>query len=186
VDRHCSGAVRQFFNQQKGRAPLEALPCTAISADFIFYACIIEALPLIMPLNPASGCRCPASDASIDEVTQRNQRYRCSNHRAPAFQLSCHIDPRVASQVRVLVFTLEVSLASIHVSFISVVGIILSSIFCHDVTSCILWFSVVSVLSCLTKRYGIRKIRQWEPVGWVMAGKNYPYVEIDLNLEASK
>jgi hypothetical protein len=40
-----------------------------------------------------------------------------------------------------------------------------------------LWFSIVDFPSCLRKRYGIEKIRQWEPVGWVMAGKNYPHVE---------
>jgi hypothetical protein len=129
--------VRWLFAQQKGRAPLEALPSTALPADLNFFALLIEALPLIMPLNLASGGRCPASDASIDEITQCNQHYRCSNHRAPAFQLSCHIDPRITSQMRVLVFTLKVFLSGIHVSFISVVGIILSSIFGHDVTSCI-------------------------------------------------
>ena len=40
---------------QKGRAPLEALPCTAISADFNLVAYFFEALPLIMPLNLTGG-----------------------------------------------------------------------------------------------------------------------------------
>jgi hypothetical protein len=46
----CSGVTKQ-----KGRAPLEALPCTAMSADFIFCCLFFEALPLIMPLNLAGG-----------------------------------------------------------------------------------------------------------------------------------
>jgi len=44
---------------KKGRAPLEALPCTAISADisadFILVAYCFEALPSIMPLNLTGG-----------------------------------------------------------------------------------------------------------------------------------
>jgi hypothetical protein len=139
-----------------------------------------------MPLNLASGCRCPASDASIDEIAQRNQRYRCSNHCAPAFRLACHIDPRVTSQMRILVFTLKVSLAGILVSFISVVGVILSSILCHDITSCIFWFRVTAFTSFVIKKYSTRKIRQWEPVGWVMAGKNHPYVPIELILRRKR
>ena len=40
---------------QKGRAPLEALPCTAMSADFNFFAYILEALPSIISLYFTSG-----------------------------------------------------------------------------------------------------------------------------------
>jgi len=41
---------------QKGRAPLEALPFTDMLADLYFVAYLFEALPFIVPLNFACGC----------------------------------------------------------------------------------------------------------------------------------
>jgi len=119
---------------EKGRAPLEALPCTAMLADLNFVAYVFEALPFSMPLNLTVG----TGDASVDEVCECNYRQCRSNHRAPAFQLACYIDSHVTSQVLIFVLTLEVGFTGINVSLILVIGVVLSFIFGHVITSLIL------------------------------------------------
>jgi hypothetical protein len=82
---HCSRpgwASSQIpLKNQKGRAPLEALPFTAIIAVYKFDAVLLEALPFNKPLDLALG----AGDASIYEVCDCNYRQCRSNHRAPSF-----------------------------------------------------------------------------------------------------
>ena len=84
-----------------------------------------------MPSNLAGG----TGDASIDKVSQRDERQCQSDHGAPSFQLSRHIDPRVAAQMRILVFALEVSFAGVNVSVFIIFPVILSSIIGHGITS---------------------------------------------------
>jgi len=120
-----------FRTTKKGRAPLEALPFTATSADLYFNAQAFEALPFGVPSNLTVG----TGDAPIDEVSECNYRQCRSYHRAPSFQLASDIDSHVTAQTRVFVFTLKVGFTGINMSFVSVVGVILSSIFGHGVTS---------------------------------------------------
>jgi hypothetical protein len=129
---------------------------------------VVEALPFIVPSNFAGG----TGDASVDEVSQQYNRQCRSYHGAPSFRLSSYIDSHVTAQMFVFVFTLEVSFAGVNVSFTLVVKVILRFIFGHIITSSVACF-VVSVSSCLFKIYGINVIRQYEPVGWLVTGKNY-------------
>ena len=132
-----------------------------------------------MPLDLTGGSRSPASYTSIDEVTQRYQSNHSTYHRAPSFHLASYIDSHVTTQMRVFVFTLKVSLAGINVSFISIVGVVLNFILCHNITSLVDCF-VVGVQSFLVRRYGIRGNRQCEPVGWVMVVENYHLMDRGL------
>ena len=86
-----------------------------------------------MPLDFAIG----TGDASIDEVSQCNNRQCRSYHRAPSSLLSRYIDSHVTAQMRVFVLTFEVSLAGINVSFVLFVKVILIFIVGHDITSLI-------------------------------------------------
>ncbi|VTR70738.1 hypothetical protein DESC_830055 [Desulfosarcina cetonica] len=116
---------------EKGRAPLEALPVSPPFQRSFIFRLFVEALPLTVPSKFAGG----TGDASIDKVSQRDERQCQSDHGAPSFQLARHIDPRVATQMRVLVFALEVSFAGVNVSFIPVVKVVLRSIIGHGITS---------------------------------------------------
>jgi hypothetical protein len=100
----------------------------------IFAACSVEALPYSVPLDLAGG----TGDASVDEVCEGHYRQCGSNHRAPSYRLTGHIDPRVTSQMRIFVVALEVSLAGINMSFTSVVGVVLCFIIGHGITSLVL------------------------------------------------
>jgi hypothetical protein len=109
-----------------------------MSADHIF-ALVVEALPFIMPSNFAGG----TGDASVNEVSQQNDRQCRSYHGAPSFHLSRHINPRITAQMFVFVFTLEVSFAGIYVPFALVVEIVLRSVIGHIITSLIHCFVVL-------------------------------------------
>jgi hypothetical protein len=130
------GETTGKLGEKKGRAPLEALPFTAASsADCISVAYVVEALPFTMPSDPAVG----TGDASVDEVSECNNRQCRSYHRAPSFQLASYIDSRITSQMGIFIFALEIGFTGINVSFISVVGVVLSFIFGHHITSLFLW-----------------------------------------------
>ena len=138
--------------------------------------CCLEALPVMMPSNSAPG----TGDTAINEVSEYNYRQCRSYHRAPSFRLSSYIDPHVTSQVRVFVFTLEVSFTVINVSIVIVSPVIFSSVFGHDITSMFFCFVVGLVPCCLIKRYGIKQIKQCEPIGRWMVGKSYQNMGVGL------
>lgn len=72
----------------------------------------------------------------------------------------------------VLVITCEVSFTGIDVPFALVVNVILDSIVGHGITSLVGCF-VVGHPSCLVKRYVTKRLRQCEPVGWLVVGQVY-------------
>jgi hypothetical protein len=140
------------------------------SADRITVAYAVEALPFTISSDPAVG----TGDASIDEVSERYNRQCRSYHGAPSFQLAGYIDSRVTSQMRIFVFTLEVGFAGIYVSFVSVVGVVLSFIFGHDITSLVLLlvfrFALPEDTACIgfgnvsgmAERWGVKATRKPE------------------------
>jgi hypothetical protein len=87
-----------------------------------------------VPSDLAGG----TGEASVDEVCEGNNRQRRSDHRAPPFRSASYINSHVTAQMWILVFTLEVGFSGIHMSFVSGVGVILSSIFCHNITSSVM------------------------------------------------
>ena len=100
-----------------------------------FVARCHEALPSIVA-STIDGCNGrPAGDGSVHEVAQCNQRDRRANHSAPSFALSRHIDSHVTAQMFILVLTVNVSLAGIHVSFALVLKGILRVGIGHGITS---------------------------------------------------
>jgi hypothetical protein len=147
--------------EKKGSASLEALPCTAILADFNLVAYCFEALLVIMPSDFTRG----TDNTSVYEVCECDYRQCRSYHRAPSFRLSRYIDPHVTSQVRIFVFTLKVSFAGIYVSFASVVKVVLCFIFGHEITSLVNYFAVDCVPLCLIAKYNVSGNRQCEPDG---------------------
>ena len=140
---------------------------TAMSADYI-YALVVEALPFIVPSNLTGG----TGDASVDKVSQQNDRQCRSYHRAPSFWLSSYIDPWITAQMFVIILTTKVFYSGVNVSFVIIFKVILSFIFGHIITSSVDCF-VVGASSCLVRRYGRMGNGQCEPVGWLVVGENY-------------
>ena len=92
---------------------------------------MVEALPSNVPSNPAGG----TGETSVNEVTQGEDRQCQSDHGAPSFRSTRHIDARVAAQMRVLVVAIEIAFTGVDVSFASILGVVLHFILGHGVTS---------------------------------------------------
>lgn len=133
------------YAQKKAEPPKRPCPFHRRIGILEIYAFSSEALPLPVPSDFATGSCVPAGDTSVDKVSQYNKRQCQSNHWAPHFQLTSHIDSRITSQVLIFIVTLKVSLAGINVSFSSLVSVIVGSFLCHDITSHVL---VDGCLSC--------------------------------------
>jgi hypothetical protein len=101
----------------------------------------VEALPFIVPSDFAGG----TGDASVDEVSQQNDRQCRSYHGAPSFQLSSHIDSWITAQVLVIILTTKVVYSSVNVSFVIIFKVILRFIFGHDITSLVCCWCFVSL-----------------------------------------
>ena len=67
--------------------------------------------------------------AAIGKVGGCNQGDHYSNHDAPPFKLTRNINPHVASQVLIFIFTFEVLLAGVHVSFAGLFRVLFNYIF---------------------------------------------------------
>ena len=129
-----AGAPTPVF-PQKGRAPLEALPCrppirwiecclhfrSSAGVNLSFQSAIRLARPIITAVG--------------QEVSRQRHRLFQSIHETPPQLLTRNIDSHVTTQVRVGIVTPEVGFTGIYMSFIPVVCIILSSIFGHGITS---------------------------------------------------
>ena len=162
-------APQQLSNKKRQSPVRGSARSIALSADNIF-AFVVEALPFSVPSNLAVG----TGDAFVNEVSQSNKRQCRSNHGAPSFQLSRHIDSWITAQMLIFVFTLEVSFAGVNVSLIIVFPVILISVLGHIITSLVDCF-VFGVPSCLVKIYGRMENGQCEPVGGLVVGGSYHY-----------
>ena len=127
---------------KKGRAPLEALRFQ-LSKCFSNLLLNYEALPFVVPLNPAVSSKY----TSVDEVCEQDDCNCRSYHRAPSFQLSSYIDSHVTAQVLIFVITLEVSGTGINMSIVIVVKVVLSFILGHDITSLVVVVVICFLLS---------------------------------------
>jgi hypothetical protein len=71
------------------------------------------------------ACGLMPADAVIDEVCDYQDGNECADHRPPPVKLPLYIDTRVTSQVRIGVVALEIVLASIDVSIISIIPVVM-------------------------------------------------------------
>ena len=106
-----------------------------------------RALPFAaMALQLAMCSGDPICGAVVQKVPDGNEGQHDSYHRTPSFRLSLDIDSRIAAQVFIGVFALEIGFARIHMPFVFVIKVILNSFIGHGITSqvCIWCFLVVS------------------------------------------
>ena len=77
------------------------------------------------------ACGGGRADAAVDEVGDRGDGDDDSDHTSPLFRLSLDVDARIAAQVLVRILAFEIRFAGIHVAFVTVVPVVLGSIFTH-------------------------------------------------------
>ena len=75
------------------------------------------------------------ADAPVQEVSDGDERYHDSYHRAPSFPLSLNIDTQIAAQMFVGVLALKVGFAGIDMTIVPVVRVVLNIIVFHRITS---------------------------------------------------
>ena len=98
-----------------------------------------------MALQPAMRFRDPIFGAVVQKVPDGNESQHDSYHRTPSFPLSLDIDSRIAAQVFIGIFALEIGFARIHMSFVMVIKVILNSVIGHGITSRVcFWYSLLS------------------------------------------
>ena len=88
------------------------------------------------------------ADAPVQEVSDGDERYHDSYHRAPSFPLSLNIDTQIAAQMFIGVFALEIGVAGVNMSIVVVIKVILNSIFGHNITSRVYLYWVLGCVVC--------------------------------------
>ena len=78
----------------------------------------------------------------IDEVAKNYYRQHDTDHKAPSFCLSLNVNSHVTSQMLIGVIAFKIGFASINVSLVPIVKVVLSSIVGHDVTSLVVVYLV--------------------------------------------